>query len=772
MVCWLRLGHVHQSAYLLRVHVTWRIEHSRVTYQSPQLVLARAAIAYATVYAGGESADAYSNVKQVAQIPRDGTVTVVDAPPPALRPGWLLVRTRCSLISAGTERTKIATGEKSLLRKARARPDLVKKVVDRARVEGLRSAVAVARDRLDALSPIGYSAAGLVLEVGEGVEGFAPGDRVACGGEGANHAEILAVPRNLTASIPEGVSFEDAAYATVGAIALHGVRQADAGIGEWVGVIGLGLVGQLATQMLLASGCNVLGVDRDEAAVELARSAGVTALLRDEPGLEERMRSASGGQGLDAVLLCASSTSADPLELAIRLARDRGRIVLVGETAIAANRALMYEKELELRMSRSYGPGRYDTDYEKHGRDLPPSYVRWTEQRNMRAFLELVAEGRIKPTELTTHRFPIDDAPRAYSVLTGKDEGARPFGILLQYPEYVATRPSASRSTQTTAAPGTGIALIGAGGFARATLIPALRDAGARLAAVTSAGGLTAADVARRFGFERASASVDEILADDAVGAVVIATRHASHAELTATALRSGKAVFVEKPLALTEEQLQKVEDALGPGSVLMVGFNRRFAPLVTRLDHELRGCDDLSIAIRVNAGPLPHEHWLHDPEDGGGRLLGEGCHFVDLLSVLAGSEALSAHATAVPQPGRPIVCSDNFSAHIRFASGVGTLVYSGGGDPQMAKERLEVFGGGISAVLDDFRTLTVFRGGKRRSWKSSQDKGHRAEIARFVAAAHGDVEPPLASSYLTSTRLTLALAESLRVASPGIGSD
>jgi predicted dehydrogenase/threonine dehydrogenase-like Zn-dependent dehydrogenase len=702
-------------------------------------------------------------MRQVAQRPKDGAVSVVDVPAPALRPGSLLVATRASLISAGTERTKIETGEKNLLQKARARPDVAMKVVDRARNEGIRSTFDVTRDRLSALTPIGYSAAGVVLEVGEGVEGLAPGDRVACGGEGANHAEILTVPRNLVARIPDGVAFDDAAYTTVGAIALHGVRRADAGIGEWIGVIGLGLVGQLAARIARASGCNVVGIDVDTAAIDLARTAQITAFTRDDASLAAGVRSLTGGLGLDAVLLCASSASPDPLALAVELARDRAQIVVVGETRIDVDRAPMYEKELEVRMSRSYGPGRYDREYEERGRDLPAGYVRWTEQRNMQAFLELVAAGRVNPSELTTHRFPIDDAAEAYRVIAHPAEGERAFGVLLTYEAPMESPPAAPVPRLRRSSEAAGVAVIGPGAFARATLIPALRAEGARLVAVASSRGLTAADVATRFDFERAAGSPDEIFADDSVGAVVIATRHTSHASLAAAALRAGKAVFVEKPLALSWGQLEDVESAVTPNAVLMVGFNRRFAPLVARLQAELRHFGDLAISMRVNAGPLPHDHWLHDPADGGGRLLGEGCHFVDLLSHLANSDAISAHAVAVPQPERPIECSDSFMAHVRFGNAVGTLVYSGGGDPKLPKERLEAFGGGVSAVLDDFRVLTIHRGGKRRQWKSSHDKGYRAEIRRFLAAASGKAEAPPVRSYLDTTRLTLALAASLR---------
>jgi predicted dehydrogenase/threonine dehydrogenase-like Zn-dependent dehydrogenase len=711
-------------------------------------------------------------LKQVAQRPRDGEIRVVDSPPPALRSGWLLVANRYSLISAGTERTKIAMGEKNILQKARARPDLVKKFIDRARVEGAGAALGVARDRLAALAPIGYSSAGVVLEVGSGVDGLAPGDRVACGGGGwANHAEIVAVPRNLAVPVPEGVGLDAAAYTTVGAVALHGVRQSGAAIGESVGVIGLGLVGQLAVRICRAAGCHVVGIDLDSAATELARRAGALALDRNEPGLEERVRAATDDFGLDLVLLCAASASSDPLELAVRLARDRGRIVVVGETPISVDRALMYEKELEVRMSRSYGPGRYDRDYEERGHDLPPGYVRWTEQRNMQAFLDLVGGSHILPDELTTHRFPVESAAEAYRELVSSDKGRRPFGVLLEYTEATVDRAPrvtvdrAPRVTRTRAVAQhtPGVALIGAGAFARATLIPALKGAGAPLVAVASEGGLTAADVAARFGFAGAANSAEKIFEDPTIGAIVIATRHASHASLASAALRMGKSVFVEKPLALAPEQLHEVEEAIDDDSLLMVGFNRRFAPLVERLESELGDRDDLVITMRVNAGPLASDHWLHDPADGGGRLLGEACHFIDLIATLADSPALSAHALAVPQPGRPIECSDSFTIHIRFAAAVATLAYSGSGDTRLPKERLELFGGGVAAVLDDFRTLEVYRGGKRRSWKSTQDKGHRAEIARFLAATRGEGELPSPGSYIDSTALTLALAESLR---------
>jgi len=704
-------------------------------------------------------------VKQVAQRPRDGRISVVDAPLPSLKPGWILVANRASLISAGTERTKVELGAKNLAQKARARPDLLKKVVDRARSEGIGSALSAARERLDALSPLGYSSAGTVIRVGAGVEGIAPGDRVACGGGGfATHAEVIAVPRNLIAAVPDGVPFESAAYATVGAIALHGVRRAEAQLGERVGVIGLGLVGQLAVRILAAGGCTLIGVDLDPKAVELAASGGARAFERDRDGLQSSVLEATGGLGLDSVLVCAAATSSDPVRLASELARDRGRVVIVGDVPIEADRALFYEKELELRLSRSYGPGRYDRDYEERGRDLPPAYVRWTEQRNMQAFLDLVASGAVDPSPLTTHRFPVEQAERAYALLTDDRGEERPFGILLEYAYEERPAAPTPHSARRSGAGTARIGLIGAGSFARATLLPALRDAGAELAAVASGGGLTATDVATRFGFERAADSADEILADDSIDAVVIATRHASHAQLTASALRTGKAVFVEKPLAIDRDGLAEVEEALAPDSLLMVGFNRRFAPLAVQLRNELEAVASPTLLARVNAGPLPADHWAHDPEDGGGRLIGEGCHFVDLLSYLSGGPTVVVHALAVPHPQRPLECSDEVVATLRFGNGgVGTLVYTGGGDPRLPKERIEAFGGGLAAVLDDFRRLELSRGGKRRVTKQRQDKGHKAELARFLAAVRGEAEAPAVSTYLDSTRATLALVDSLR---------
>lgn len=682
---------------------------------------------------------------------------------PGARPGWIIVRNHYSVISAGTERTKIELGKKSLLAKARARPDVVRKTIERARVEGIAATVALARERLAALAPMGYSSAGVIESLGPGVEGFAPGDRVACAGAGwANHATVVSVPKNLVARVPPTVDLSDAAYATIGSIALHGVHQADARLGERIGVIGLGLVGQLTVRILAAAGCSAVGVDVDREAVDLAAKAGARAFLRSTPGLEGILL--PDGAGLDAVIVCAATDSDDPLNLACQLLRDRGRVVIVGDVPVVASRALLYEKEIELRLSRSYGPGRYDVEYEEHGRDLPVGYVRWTEQRNLQAFVDLVAEGKISPSEVTSHRFSLDEAADAYITATEPGAGPRPFGILLEYPT-TETR-AVARTTDGRPLPrstGDRIGVIGAGAFATRAVLPYLAKSGAELVAVASERGLTAADAAARFGFERA-ATADEIIADDGIDAVIIATRHSSHAALSVAALHAGKTVLVEKPLALNRAELEEVCSALTGGGCLMVGFNRRFAPQTREIVDLLAGGPHPIMTIRVNAGRLPDEHWLHDPQVGGGRLVGEGCHFIDLLMHCVGRSAASVHAFASPRGTRALECSDDFVVSVRFhGGGIGTLLYTAEGDSRMAKEQIEAFASGGSLVLDDFRQLTRFAQGRRVVTRIRQDKGHDHQLARFIAVCRGVAERPDPETYVASARTTLAAVESLR---------
>ncbi len=711
-------------------------------------------------------------MKQLLHSYRTGELVVADVPAPSAQPGTLLVRTRASLVSAGTEKMVLELGKKSLLGKAQDRPDLVQKVVEKVSRDGVLATARTVWSKLDESLPLGYSSAGVVLEVGEGVVGFRPGDRVACAGaKHANHAEVCSVPARLCARIPEGLSDEAAAFVTVGAIALQGIRTAGTALGESVAVIGLGLIGQLAVRILRAAGCKVLGVDLDPAKVELALAGGASRALLRGGDVAGAAAALSEGRGVDAAVICAATDSNDPIELSGEICRDRARVVAVGAVRMDVPRRPYYDKELTLLVSRAYGPGRYDPAYEEHGQDYPPSYVRWTEERNFGAFLELCADGRVDVAPLVSHRFPIERAEDAYALLSG--ETKEPYlGILLTYPEDRPIEKTVELSVPSRAARGGGvrIGLAGAGSFAGGVLGPAFaRAKGARLQTIVSAHGVSARQLGQRLGFAKASTDFEELCRDSAVDAVVVATRHQLHAEQTVRALEAGKHVFVEKPLALDPEGLASVRRAAErSGGILLAGFNRRFAPLSRRLAEELDGrTAPLVFSYRVNAGPVPRESWLQDPAVGGGRIVGEVCHFVDLLSFLSGGLPTRVHAEAVGGgEGSP----DELVATLAFSDGsVGTIVYAAGGDPSYPKERLEVVGAGRVCVLDDFRSLEISRGGRRSHARSmGQDKGHRSEAQAFVdAVARGGPSPIALASLCRTTEATFAMEESLRTGSP-----
>jgi predicted dehydrogenase len=695
-------------------------------------------------------------VKQVAQRLRDGRVEVLEVPEPELSSAGGLVDVRASLLSAGTERSKVETGRKSLLAKARARPDQVRQVLDKARRDGLAETVAAVRARLDQPAALGYSAAGIVLAVGSRVRDLVPGDAVACGGGGyAVHAEIDHVPANLCARLPAAVEFGAGAFATVGAIALHGVRQADVHLGERVAVIGLGLVGQLTGQILRAGGCRVVGVDLDGDLVARALEYGAADEAYDRA-------SVPGGAGAcDAAIVTAAAPSADPVSLAIDLCRDRGRIVVVGAVAMELDRQRLYEKELELRLSRSYGPGRYDAEYEERGLDYPIGYVRWTERRNMDAFLALVAAGKVRPEQLVTARFPIDRAPEAYELLLSAERS--PLGILIEYgPTEERRAPTPPPRSLPTGA--CGVAVVGAGSFANRILVPGLRRAGFELRAVASATGLSARGAADRFGFAKV-VTVDEAIGDPDAGVVAIATRHDSHAELAAAALEAGKAVFVEKPPCLTEAELERLREARATtGLAFVVGFNRRHAELACGLHAHMRTGEPIQLLYRVNADRIDADHWLNDPAVGGGRLLGEGCHFVDFACWIVGSLPVSVSCTMRPAPGRPLAAAEEFSVVLAFADGsTATIVYGAAGAPRIGKEYVEAHGGGRSAILRDFRVLELYDGGGRHTRRSrGGDKGHAAqfEVLRRVVAGQADALPPDPLETMGVTLASLRSAE------------
>ena len=717
-------------------------------------------------------------MKQLAQRLKDGELRVLDVPPPELDDWKVLVRTQASLVSVGTERAKVETARSSLLGKARRRPDDVRQVLDKVRTDGLAATVAAVRSRLEMLNPLGYCAAGVVEEVGSHVRDVNPGDVVACGGETSAHAEILAVPGNLCVTVPDTVAVRDAAFTTLGAIAMHGFRQADLRLGERVGIVGMGLVGQLTARIARAAGCEVFGVDLEEWRLEVARRGGAVDVARARGFVN-----ADDLDSCDAVIVAAAAPTADdPVSLATDLARERGTIVIVGDVLLHLDRRRLYAKELELRLARSYGPGRYDEEYEQRALDYPIAYVRWTERRNMGEFVRLLAEGRIDVSDLVTHTFAIAEADRAFEVVTNGAE--RSLAVLIEYPDSVAAPPSslevprgAERRHFSPSDRGR-VGFVGAGSFARRYLIPLARKHGLVLERVATASGLSAVSAAEEFGFARGACSVDELLADDEIDAVVVASRHDAHARVTLEALRAGKAVFSEKPLCLTAAELREIRDELARDDAppLMVGFNRRFAPLTVELaEHLATTSGPTNVLVRVNAGRLAGDHWLNDPAVGGGRLLGEGCHFVDLITHLVGSDPESVVAQAQRHADEPLQSAQEFVVSIRFVDGsLGTLVYGSRGAPTVGKELVEAHRADRSGRIDDFRSLRLWGAGRARTKRGrGQDKGHSEEMRVFADVVRGRVEAPPAAGYLTSTALTLAALRSLETGGDvGIGDE
>jgi predicted dehydrogenase/threonine dehydrogenase-like Zn-dependent dehydrogenase len=717
-------------------------------------------------------------MKAVLQDLKSGKVTVAEVPPPALQPGGVLVRVRRSLISIGTERAVIALAKKSPLGKARERPDLARKVLNKAKHEGYWNTYKVVRNLIASPIPLGYSCAGEVLEVGSDASGFAVGDRVACAGLNyANHAEIDYVPRNLAARMPDGLSFDDACFVTLGAIAMQGVRLAQLELGERVVVLGLGLVGQIALQIARCSGARVLAYDLDPSKVALALELGAHEGVSDPAALRTAVASFTEGAGADAVLVCAATKSDRPLGDAADISRLKGRVVVVGDVGMAIKRRPYFEKELSLIVSRSYGPGRYDPAYEVHGVDYPLPYVRWTEQRNMQSFLELMASRDVNVSPLVTHRFPIDNIEPAYKLVTGETQ-ERAIAILLEYPgdDRAAARVplGASRAPAAAARETIRFGVIGAGQFAKAVLLPAFASQkGVRIDAVCTATGLTSRKVAESYGARFCTSDAAEIINDADIDAVIIATRHDQHATLVADALRAGKAVFAEKPLAITPASLADLAKLLRsmPAARLMVGFNRRFAPLTVQCRRFFDNrAYPLFASYRVNAGTFPPESWVFDPVHGGGRVLGEVCHFIDTLAYLTDALPARVHAEEIRYSQEPAHRRDSVTITLRMTDGsVGAIHYLADGDPGLAKEYFEVFGGQRAALLDNYRTLTLHSGNKRRRERLlNQAKGHAEEVAAFVEAIRTGKPMPIApETILAVSAATFAVHTSLDRGAP-----
>jgi predicted dehydrogenase/threonine dehydrogenase-like Zn-dependent dehydrogenase len=726
-------------------------------------------------------------MKQVLYTPGNGGVCVVEVPAPQAAPGCVLVRTAASLVSAGTEKTALEFARSSLAGKMQLRPDLVQQVLGKARRDGLLTAFHAVRDRLDRPVALGYSSAGTILDVGGGVTDLQPGDRVACAGAGyAAHAEIVSVPRNLVARIlkpgpqrVEPIDFEEAAFATLGAIALHGLRLAEPQIGETVAIIGLGLVGLLAVQLARAAGCTVLGMDPDRTRCQIAEKVGCAACAASEAEFASLVAARTESSGADAVILAPATPSQRPVRLAGEVARRRGCVIAIGAVGTNVPRNLYYEKELDFRISRSYGPGRYDREYEENGRDYPIEYVRWTENRNLKAFLDLLAQARIDVRPLITHRFAISEATRAYDLILGQT-GEKHLAVVLTYSERAVLSSRRELGLTPRNADGAGgarcprVGVLGAGNFALGVLVPTIRrTARTELVGVCAASGASAQYAAEKFGFQYSTTDSSQILEDPEIDTVVIATPHSLHAPQVLAALAAGKTIFCEKPLCISETELAEIVRAYAsaeePKPLLAVGFNRRFSPMAKSLKETLAGRSGqpLIMQYRVNAGPAPSVGWMQD-EGQGGRILGEVCHFVNLLMFLAGSAPVRVYARR-PASSRSLR-DDSALIFLEFGDGsTGTIAYAANGEPSFPKERLEVFGGGRIGVIEDFRRLELASNGGRRTavWRLRQDKGHRTEWQEFLAASQNG-KPPIPFEEIVATTLTtLRILESLRRGRP-----
>jgi predicted dehydrogenase/threonine dehydrogenase-like Zn-dependent dehydrogenase len=716
-------------------------------------------------------------MKQILQNLKTGQLSVADVPPPVVQRGRVLVRTAASLISAGTERMTVEMAQKSLLGKARERPDLVKQVIQKAKNEGLMNTFNAVRSKLGSSTALGYSAAGIVAGVGEDVTEFRIGDRVSCAGAGyASHAEVLSVPKNLCVRLPEGATFEAGAFGTLGAIALQGVRLAEPTLGEAVVVIGLGLLGQLTVQLLKANGCRVFGLDLDPQKIELAKELGADGGALSDADAKNAVMEWSRGRGADAVLITAATSSNQPVELAGEISRMRGRVVAVGLVGTNVPRNLYYFRELTFKISMSYGPGRYDPEYEERGRDYPFAFVRWTEGRNIEAFLDLVAEGRVNIERLVTHRFSINEGERAYQLISG--EAKEPYlGVLLNYDTErelerrvaiskapAAHKPAPEKSVR--------LGLIGAGGYAKGMLLPNFKSAGAEFRAIATASGVSARDTGERYGFTYAASGADEILNDGEINLIVIATRHDSHAELARRALELGRHVFVEKPLAMNDEELDAIiEAAENSSGKLMVGFNRRFSPHARAArEFYAKRESPLSISYRVNAGRIPPEHWIQDAREGGGRIIGEVCHFIDLMQFLTGAHTTRVYAESITSRNRQVVDEDSVFITLRFSDGSnGSIAYLAEGDKSVPKERVEIYGEGKTFVLDDFRSMTAYRDGREETQRlRNQDKGQADEVRAVCKVVLEGLPAPIAlDDLVATTRATFRIRESLRAGLP-----
>jgi polar amino acid transport system substrate-binding protein len=690
---------------------------------------------------------------------------ILEVPFPSLGDNEVIVRNHYSVISAGTEGKSVSDARKGYIAKARSRKKEVKMVIDLIKTQGIKETYDFVMNKLEAPSPLGYSCAGEIIAAGKNVKSFSVGDRVACGGDGAVHADVVSVSENLCIKIKDNVLLKHAAFTTIAAIAIQGIRQAELSLGSNCTVIGLGLIGQLTIQILKASGIKTIGIDINEHQVEASIKCGADlALQRNMPGIEKQIIDFTGGFGTDAVIITAGSSSTDPVELAGSLCRRKGKVVIVGAVPTGFTRTNYYKKELDLRMSMSYGPGRYDANYEDKGIDYPIGYVRFTENRNMKTFVDLLADGKINMEAIITHEFNFEDSKEAYEMIVEKKEIFS--GIVLKYDAEQELRKDIKTEVIRRNDEDIKVGLIGAGNFTQGTLLPRMKGL-CNFIGVATARGNTAIYVAKKYRIPYCFDSASKIIESDEINTVFITTRHNLHAKYVTESIMAGKHVFVEKPLAMTEEELETIKNSYiqsneKHNNLLMVGFNRRFAPAVLKLKSLFSERQVKSINIRINAGAVPPEHWVNDPVSGGGRIIGEVCHFIDLAIFLAGSQVVSVFADNIEDPNH---LNDSLIINLKFKNGsIANIAYFSNGSKSLPKELIEVFSFGTVAIIDDFKKLTVYNNETKKIKYSGQDKGHTNELlAFFNAIKNGGVNPvPFDSSY-HSTFVTFKVLQSIR---------
>ncbi len=699
-------------------------------------------------------------MEQLTQKLKDGNMQLMEVPFPALLPGHVLVRNHYSIISPGTEGKTVKDARLSYIGKAKSRKDEVKKVITSAKTFGIMQTYNMVMNKLEAYSPLGYSCAGEVIAIADDVKDFQIGDHVACGGNTAGHSEVISVSNNLCVKVNKETSLKDAAFTTMGAIALQGVRQSELKLGETGLVIGLGIIGQLTLQLLDAAGIKAIGIDIDDNQIQLAKKENSYLIYnRNHPDLENIIAEQTGGFGVDSVIITASTSSLDPIEFAGTVCRKKGSVIIVGAVPTGFSRKNFFKKELDLKMSSSYGPGRYETNYEEKGLDYPIGFVRWTENRNMQAFVELIASKKINMEPLISHEFDFKNAAKAYQLILDKEEVIG--GMVLKYDIEKELKREVLISNKTTAHGNVGIGLIGAGSFAQNFLLPALKNK-VDFIGIATARPTSSKYIADKYQFGFCSDDANALAKSDKINTVVIATRHNTHAQYVLEALKANKNVFVEKPLCLKESELEEIKEVYkNSNASLMIGFNRRFAPFTEKLKQFMGTEFPMSINYRINAGQLPADHWVHDPQIGGGRIVGEACHFIDLTQHLTGSKIKSVAANTVRTSENLM---DNVAISLELHNGsIATISYFSNGSKQVAKEYLEVFSSNKTAIIDDFKTLTL-AGGKIQKFDGKQDKGYDKEISSFVASIKDGVEAPIAVEELfLSTLASFKVIESIQ---------